>query len=289
MIARRHPLRVRAIGCASGRTLVVRANWDIVEVRDLEGTLQMRHEVALEGELLMHAFALVADRYLVVEVGAGVMAAGYRAWDFYDGRWCAGALDRWDDVCLVGVDETRGRVALSDGRGVDVVDVPGDRVAARLSLTSPVTVAFHPTRADVVAAGGDRFLLGEEETDDVLAVITNKSIAQTRRIRGQPTSDGPLLAWLDDETLAVATGGGEIISLSGDLNDIGALGVVSPPIHRIRTSHGRWVAVHAGDHTVLFDARGGSSRTARGLAYVEPDGMAVAWATDSDAGRELLA
>lgn len=289
VIARRHPLRVRAIGVAGGRTLVARGNWDIVEVRDLEGALRMRHQVALEGELLMHSFAFMADRYLVVELGAGAMAEGYRAWDFIDERWCAGALEHWDDVSLVGVDTVRGRVALSDGDGVDVVDVPGDRVASRFAIFSPATVAFHPTRTDVVAASGDSYLLAEKDTDDdVLALFSEQRFPRIRRTPPCPASDGPILAWIDEDTLARVTGSGEVVSLNHELDPIRTLGVVRSPVHGLRTSHGRWVAVHAGEETFVFDTRGGPARTLRGVAYVEPDGMALAWATDDDAGQERL-
>src|SRR5688572_1751404 len=195
MIARAYPLRVRDVGFVGETPAIVRANWDIVEVRDLDGELLMRAEVSGANELLFHPhMRLAAGRYLLVEVGGGISAAGFRAWDFVERRWTMQVLDHWDDVALVGVDVARALAAVSDGKGIDVFDVPALEQAWRIPVGGVASVDFNPADPEITVVGGDPFMLGGGELPGApLAAVFQKSEQQFQRALPELSWDGPTL------------------------------------------------------------------------------------------------
>lgn len=250
---------------------MARANWDIVEVRRVDGSLLWRHEIAEQGEFLLHArMAFVQDRFLVLEVGGGVMASGCRVWDFARETWGPAWLDHPDDVSLVGVDAARGRLALSDGGGVDVLDVQTGDVQWRLPLFSPSQVSFGA--GDTVAASGDAWLLGDSGDPGTLAVFERDGLRST------VTASRELLGvgWWNDALVS--------LDAAGELTlrrDAGARGLRS-------LGEGEWQLVDVGPVPIAFDGTrsvlvdGAEAHEGLAMGGLVPGG--VVWATDIAAG-----
>jgi len=274
-IARGYPLRVRDIGVVGSDPVVARANWDILEVRDVHGELVMRAEVPGSNALLFHpCMRFARGRYLIVEIGGGVSAAGFRVWDFAEERWTMTVDDHWDDVSLVGVDAKRGLAAASDGRGTDVFDVTTGQLAWSLPVCSPATVDFNPDDPERVVVGGDAFLFGAGEVPGASrAALFVRSQLARQQASSVLTYDGPELAWLDAEHIVKLSPAGELELLDTDLNTLRMLGTFPGAFSYARTAQARWVTLHGESETTLIDTTGQlPPRTTRGYLAVMPGG-----------------
>ncbi|WP_437529608.1 hypothetical protein WME79_48080 [Sorangium sp. So ce726] len=259
-----------------GSTIAVaRANWDIVEVRDLGGTLLMRDEVPEQNGLLFHQrMRFAGARYLIVEIGGGVTAAGFRAWDFVEQRWAMSVSDHWDDVALVGVDAARALVAVSDGKGVDVFEVATGNNEWRMPLCSVESIDFNPDNPDLVVAGGDSFMFNDGDLPGApLMAVFVRSRLTHRRASSALSYDGPQLAWLDAEQIVHLSPHGELELVGADLGTVRSLGTHAGRGSDLRVAEARWIVLHTGTDTTLVDTTGRlPAKTTPGFVAVMPGG-----------------
>jgi len=276
-IARSYPLTVRDIGLVDTSVVVARANWDILEVRDLGGRLLLREEVPLENSLLFHPHLHFAGgRYLIAEIGSGITAAGFRVWDFVEQRWVMTVNDHWDDVAVVGIDVGRALAALSDGKGVDIFDVARGELMWRLPVLSPASVDFNPANPELLAVGGDAYLLAREAADAPLAaVFTRSSVTHERTWPGSPFY-GLQLSWLDSEHLVSLSPQGELGLSSADLEPLLSLGTDADPDAALSVARGRWILLHTDENTTVIDTSARlPSRMLEGFAWIAPDDAVI--------------
>jgi hypothetical protein len=276
-IARAYPLKVRDIGLIGAELVVARANWDILEVRDLGGRLLLREQVPLENGLLFHPHVHFAGgRYVIAEIGSGITAAGVRVWDFVEQRWVMTVKDHWDDVALVGVDGGRALAALSDGKGVDVFDVARGELRWRLTVLSPASVDFNPAEPELVAAGGDAYLLAREAADaPIAALFARSSLTHERTWPGSPFY-GLQLSWLDSEHLVSLSPQGELELSNAELKPLCSLRTDAEPDAALSVALGRWVLLHTDENTTVLDTSTRlPPRTFEGFVRMAPDGAVI--------------
>lgn len=288
-IARAYPLRVRDIGIVGTAVVVARANWDIVEVRALSGNLLMRDEVSSQNALLFHPrMRFAGGRYLIAEVGGGISAAGFQAWDFVEQRWAMRVHDHWDDVALVGVDVARALAAVSDGKGIDVFDVARGEHVWRVPVSGVASVDFNPEDPELTVVGGDPFSFGDAEAPGApIAATFAKSALRCRWALHESSYDGPQLAWLDRTQVVALSPAGELWLLSAELEPLRSLGHSVTNDCELRVAGARWVVLHGGDSTILIDATGREpARTIRGFATVMPGAHGIVCADTHSATAE---
>ena len=279
-IARAYPLWVRDVGLVGSEVAVARANWDILEVRDLRGQLLMRAEVPGPNSLLFDSrMRFACGRYLIVEIGGGVTAAGFRVWDFVERRWTLTVDDHWDGVSLLGVDRARALVAVSDGKGVDVFDATTGAREWRIPAYCLTTVDFNPSEPERVVIGGEEFG-GECNVSEpcAIAVFVRSQLIHQRGLAVLP-NDGPELAWLDAERIVLLSPTGEVELLDAELGTARSFGVLAGASRHLRVAEARWAMLHGDLDTTLIDTTGQlPPKTVPGYAAILPggEGMLVA-------------
>lgn len=239
-LRRAQPLTPQAIGFIAGEAVAVWANWDRLEVRTEQNKILITYNA--KEYLLEPNMDLVANRYLVVGIGTGIMAIGFKVYDFHLGKWSFEFSHPEVDTGFCGIHPTEPIIANVEGKRLALWDLSKQ---CRLSLIKTKEII------NTAALGGPGNAIATG-TYGKISIIYGQQETLFDHIS---ESDVTALVW-DREQSSLICGDalGNIIQRDAKiLNITHLLHNANEEISRIRISpHGKFIAVTTYDKRALL-------------------------------------